>query len=113
MSIVLLIIYVIILIFLIINFVKCLKNKITWNKLFIIEIFSLIYSLILLIYYYFYAPLSDSFMPGLTNLGETLFSLGATILYSIVFAISLITKLILYLREKKANWKITFLSYLW
>ena len=103
MAIVLLIIYIVILIFLIANFVKCLKNKAKWSRLFIFEIFSTILSAILLMYYN-NLP-GSGFMPGLTYLGEVLFSFGAMILYSIILAITSITKLLLYLLEKKNQGK--------
>ena len=92
---VLLIIYIVILIFLIVNFVKCLKSKVKWSRLFIFEIFSTILSAILLMYYN-NLP-GSGFMPGLTYIGEVLFSYGAMIIYSIILAITLIIKLIMYL----------------
>lgn len=103
MAIVLLIIYIVILIFLIVNFVKCLKSKAKWIRLFTFEIFSTILSAILLMYY---DNLPGSgFMPGLTYLFEVLFSFGAMVLYSIILDITLITKLIIYLLEKKKQGK--------
>lgn len=45
----------------------------------------------------------SGFMPGLTYIGEVLFSYGAMIIYSIILAITLIIKLIMYLLEKKKN----------
>ena len=103
MAIILLIIYVIIFIFEIVQFIKCIKNKAKWSRLFIYETFFIILSVVLLIHYD-NLPASG-FMPGLTYLGEILFSFGAMILYCIAFGITLITKLIIYLLEKKKQGK--------
>ncbi len=103
MAIILLIIYIIIFIFEIVQFIKCLKNKSKWSRLFIYEIFFIILSAVLLVHY---DSLSGSgFMPGLTYIGEVLFSFVAMILYCIAFGITLITKLIIYLLGKKKQEK--------
>lgn len=103
MAIILLIIYVIIFIFEIVQFIKCIKNKAKWSRLFIYEASFIILSAVLLIHY---DNLPGSgFMPGLTYLGEVLFSFGAMILYCIALGITLITKLIIYLLEKKKQGK--------
>ena len=98
MEIILLIIYIAILIFLIVNFVQCLKNKSKWSRLFIFEAISTIVSAILLIYYD-NLP-GNGFMPGLTYIGEVLFSFGAMVLYSVMLSITLIMKLTMYLLKK-------------
>ena len=85
----LLITYIVILIFQIILFVISIrkKTKKLWRILFSAELVPLLISIGLMIYY------NDlpgyGFMPGLTYLGETLFSLGAVVLYCINFLISI------------------------
>ena len=89
MSLFLLITYIVILIFQIILFVISIrkKTKKLWRILFSAELVPLLISIGLMIYY------NDlpgyGFMPGLTYLGETLFSLGAVVLYCINFLISI------------------------
>lgn len=99
MAIFFLIFYVVIFIFEIVQYIKCIKNKVKWSRLFKYEIFFIILSAILW-FYYENLP-SKGFMPGLTYLGEILFSFGAMVLYCIAFVITLITKLIIHLLEKK------------
>ncbi|MDD6272709.1 MAG: hypothetical protein PUA90_04245 [bacterium] len=99
MVILFLIIYLMIFIFLIFNFVRCLKNKFKWNKLLIFEIVFIVLTLILFIYYNNLPGFG--FMPGFTYLGETLVNLASMILFIIIFLITLITKLIKYLVNKK------------
>lgn len=91
--------YMIILIFFIVDLVRCLKNKSKWNRLFIFEIISIILALFLFIYYNNLPGFG--FMPGFTYLGETLVNLASMILFIIIFLITLITKLIKYLVNKK------------
>lgn len=103
MIVVFLIIYVALLIYLIVNFVKCSKNKGKWSRLFIFEIISVILAIVLSMYY---DNLPGSgFMPGLTYIGEILISLGAAIVYGVMFVITLFTKIILYLLDKKKQGK--------
>jgi glucan phosphoethanolaminetransferase (alkaline phosphatase superfamily) len=89
MALFLLITYIVILIFQIILFVISIrkKTKKLWRILFSAELVPLLISIGLMIYY------NDlpgyGFMPGLTYLGETLFSLGAVVLYCINFLISI------------------------
>ena len=79
----------VILIFQIILFVISIrkKTKKLWRILFSAELVPLLISIGLMIYY------NDlpgyGFMPGLTYLGEILFSLGAVVLYCISFLISI------------------------
>ena len=89
MALFLLITYIVILIFQIILFVISIrkKTKKLWRILFSAELVPLLISIGLMIYY------NDlpgyGFMPGLTYLGEILFSLGAVVLYCISFLISI------------------------
>lgn len=103
MSLLMLIIYVIVLIYLIIKFYKCLKKQAKWNILFIVELILIFISWILMMYYD-NLP-GEGFMPGLSYLGEYLVNFGALIIYSIVLFITIFTKLILYLLEKKKKGK--------
>lgn len=103
MAIILLIIYVMIFVFEIVQFIKCIKNKAKWSRLFIYETFFIILSVDLLIHY---DNLPGSgVMPGLTYFEETLFSFGSMIVYCITFGITLITKLIIHILEKKKQVK--------
>ena len=92
MALFLLITYIVILIFQIILFVISIrkKTKKLWRILFSAELVPLLISIGLMIYY------NDlpgyGFMPGLTYLGEILFSLGAVVLYCISFLISISNK---------------------
>ena len=95
MALTLLICYILIFIFLIILFIKCLKNKIKWNKLFLYEIIAIIISIILMIYY------NNLPRDAFSYLGEFLVSFGAIILFSISLAITIFLRFIIYLIVKK------------
>lgn len=89
------IIYTIIFIFQIVFLVKAIKNKAKeyWIKVFALEIISIIISTILLFYY---NGLSGyGFMPGLSYLGESLLSLGVTILYSVMLFITILIMILI------------------
>jgi len=81
--------YIVILIFQIILFVISIrkKTKKLWRILFSAELVPLLISIGLMIYYN-NLP-GYGFMPGLTYLGEVLFSFGAVVLYCISFLISI------------------------
>ena len=89
MALFLLITYIVILIFQIILFVISIrkKTKKLWRILFSAELVPLLISIGLMIYYN-NLP-GYGFMPGLTYLGEVLFSFGAVVLYCISFLISI------------------------
>ena len=89
MALFLLITYIVILIFQIILFVISIRKKIKklWRILFSAELVPLLISIGLMIYYN-NLP-GYGFMPGLTYLGEVLFSFGAVVLYCISFLISI------------------------
>jgi len=89
MALFLLITYTVILIFQIILFVMTVrkKTKKLWRILFSVELIPMLISIGLMIYYN-NLP-GYGFMPGLTYLGEVLFSLGAVVLYGISFLISI------------------------
>ena len=88
MALFLLITYIVILIFQIILFVITIrKKKKLWRILFSAELILLLISIELMIYYN-NLP-GYGFMPGLTYLGEVLFSFGAVVLYCISFLISI------------------------
>lgn len=100
---ILFIMYMIILIILIITFIRCLKIKSKWKFLFIFEIFSIILSAILLIYYNTMSNelhLGDIVTTDLSHIIEVAVSLFALIVYSIISLITLMTKLIIYFSEK-------------
>ena len=89
MALFLLITYIVILIFQIILFVITIrkKTKKLWRILFSSELIPLLISIGLMIY--FNNLPGYGFMPGLTYLGEVLFSFGAVVLYCISFLISI------------------------
>lgn len=89
MALFLLMTYIIILKFQIILFVIAVSKKIKklWWILFSAELIPLLISIELMIYYN-NLP-GYGFMPGLTYLGEVLFSFGAGVLYCISFLISI------------------------
>ncbi len=103
MAILYIIIFILLLIFLIVNLIKYLKYKTKWVRLFLLNIFSIALFMILLIYY---SNLPGyGFMPGLSYLFEVLLSFCAVILYSIILIIAIVSKLILFLLEKKKQGK--------
>ena len=97
----LLIIYIIIFIVQIVLFVLAVKRKTnkTWIFLFSAEIIPMIISLCLMIYYN-NLP-GYGFMPGLSYLAEVLFSFGATILYGVLFLVSVCGFVVIKVKNKK------------
>lgn len=89
MDLFLLITYIVILILQIILLVISIRKKTKkfWRTLFSIELISMLIAIGLMIYYN--SLPGEGFMPGLTYLGEMLFSFGAAILYGISFLISI------------------------
>ncbi|MBR4110909.1 MAG: hypothetical protein IKK43_04410 [Clostridia bacterium] len=102
-----LILYLVIFIGQIVLLVKAIKKKETksWVKVFLLETFSIIIS-ITLWQYYENLP-GYGFMPGLSYLGEVLFSFGSAILSVIVLLITICAKIIIYIKSKKNNNKNT------
>lgn len=98
MTSILFIIYIGILIFLIMTFLKCLKKKVKWSRLILFELIFIMASAILLTYYD-HLP-GSGLMPGLTYLDEVFLSFCAMASYVIMLALTLITKLIRCLLEK-------------
>ena len=92
------ILYIAIFIFLIIDFVLCVKGKAKWIVLFVLEIISVTLAVSLWIYYN--GLPGYGFMPGLSYLGEVVCSVGALILYVIMLAVTSITRLVLCLTRK-------------
>ncbi len=86
MALFLLITYILILILQIILLVIAIRKKKLWGMLFSIEVIPMVIAIGLTIRYN-NLP-GYGFMPGLSYLGEVLFSFGATILYGINFLIS-------------------------
>lgn len=84
-----LIFYLAIFVIQIILLVKSIKNKKRklWGTLIILEIFAIVGSVIL--YNYYDSLPGYGFMPGLTYLGDVLFSIGFAILYLITFIITI------------------------
>ncbi|MCH5280310.1 MAG: hypothetical protein J1E61_02485 [Lachnospiraceae bacterium] len=103
MSLILFIIYIVALILMIRTFIRCMKHKSKWLKLFVSEIAFLLISNRLMVYY-------DSlpgygFMPGLTYLGEVLASYVAMVAYAILLALTTFIRILLYLITKKKEGK--------
>lgn len=99
MSIILLIIYILSSAFLIRTLVRCFKNKEKWWKLFIYEIIAISISAFLGLY--FDSLPGGGFMPGFDYMGEVLTSYAATIIFVIITAITVVSKTIIFLQEKK------------
>ena len=81
MALVLLVIYIFVLLLMIVGFMKCLKVTLKWRTLFAFEIFSILSSFAICTYY-------DG--PGLSYTEEIFYSMGATILYSLFFFITVL-----------------------
>lgn len=103
MSIILLIIYILVLFFFIVNLVRCFKYKAKWWRLFICEVVAVCVSAFLCLYYD--SLPGDGFMPGFTYLGEVLFSYAAAILFTIILAVTVVSKISIFLHEKKKQGK--------
>ena len=99
MTLILLILYAFMLIFLVITMIKCFKNKEKWLKLILFEIFLIVLSFIL--FYYYNSLPGLGIMPGLTYIGEVVVSFIVTILYICMLVLTIIIKLIKYLSEKQ------------
>lgn len=86
---ILLLFYLTIFVVEIILLVKSIKNqnKKLWGTLIILEIFSVVVSVIL--YNYYEGLPGYGFMPGFTYFGEILVSFGMAIIYSITFFITI------------------------
>lgn len=97
----LLILYIAVFIAQIVLFVIAIKRKTnkSWLTLFLAEIIPMIISLCLMIYYN-NLP-GYGFMPGLSYLGEVLFSFGATILYGVLFLVSVCGFVVIKVKNKK------------
>ena len=101
MALFLLITYIVILIFQIMLFLISIrkKTKKLWRILFSAELIPLLISIGLMIYYN-NLP-GYGFMPGLTYLGEVLFSFGAVVLYCISFLISICSYIAISNKQRK------------
>ena len=101
MALFLLITYIVIFIFQIILFVITIrkKTKKLWRILFSAELIPLLISIGLMIY--FNNLPGYGFMPGLTYLGEVLFSFGAVVLYCISFLISICSYIAISNKQRK------------
>ena len=101
MDILLFIMYIAVFAFLIVDFVLCLKGRIKWIWLFVIEAISAVLAAGLWIYY---SSLHGyGLMPGMSYLGEIVLSIGALILYVIMLVVTSVTGLILCLVRKNKN----------
>ena len=103
MLLILFVVYIAALILMIRTFIRCMKHRSKWRKLFVTEIAFLLISNRLMVYY-------DSlpgygFMPGLTYLGEFLVSYIAMIVYAILLALTTFIRILLYLIAKKKEGK--------
>ena len=101
MALFLLITYIVIFTFQIILFVIIIrkKTKKLWRILFSSELIPLLISIGLMIY--FNNLPGYGFMPGLTYLGEILFSFGAVVLYCISFLISICSYIAISYKQRK------------
>lgn len=99
MTLILIILYAFMFIFLVITMIKCFKNKVKWLKLILFEIFLIVLSFIL--FYYYNSLPGRGMMPGLTYIGEVVVSFIATILFILMLVLTLIIKIIKYLSKKQ------------
>lgn len=76
------------------------KEKRYWIIIFCLEIIPIIL-LIGLLYYYEYLAPRGGFMPGLQYLGEELTCLGASILYFVMFCVTIIAGIIVFEKNQK------------
>ena len=101
---ILLVIYIIVAILEIILYIRTIKGKNkSWMKLILMESIALI-SAILMGIYFNNLP-GSGFMPGLTYLGEWLFSMGAALLYFIILFVTICSKIIVYENNLKKQGK--------
>lgn len=101
---ILLVIYIIVAILEIILYILTIKGKNkSWMKLVLMESIALI-SAILMGGYFNNLP-GTGFMPGLTYLGEWLFSMGAALLYFIILFVTICSKIIVYENNLKKQGK--------
>ncbi len=91
MYIILLIGYSILFIYLIISLIRCLKGSMSWILLFGLELFSIIISYVVSIYYD--SLPGQGIMPGLFYFEEWFVSFAAMIIFIIFLIISVIIKL--------------------
>jgi len=100
----LLVVYIFVAVSEIILYIRTIKGKNrSWLKLIIMEVISLIAAIIIGIY--FNNLPGSGFMPGLTYLGEWLFSMGATVLYFIILFVTICSKIIVYEKSLKRQGK--------
>ena len=97
---ILLVVYIIIAILEIILYIRTIKGKNkSWIKLIFIELIALIVAFGIGIY--FNNLPGSGFMPGLTYIGEWLFSMAAALLYFVILFITICSKIIVYERSLK------------
>lgn len=98
MDIILPVVYILTLIGLITTFVRCIKKKSKWNKLFLFEGLAIA---IAIFFAMFYNSLPGrGMMPGLTYFGEVIFSVFAVWGFTIFMGISLIVRIIIYFKKR-------------
>lgn len=92
-------IYILFFIIQIIFMTKCLKNKMKWRILLLLEVICILIAMFLGNYY---SNLPGyGLMPGLSYFGETMVSYISMIIYIIMFCITLFIRIVLYLIKKK------------
>ncbi len=99
MDIILPVVYILTLIGLIIIFVRCIKKKSKWSKLFLFGGLAIAAATFFAVFYN--SLPGKGMMPGLTYFGEVIFSILAVWGFTIFIGISLIVRIIIYLKERK------------
>ena len=98
MDIILPVVYILILIGLIITFVRCIKKKSKWNKLFLFEGLAIATAIFFAMFYNSLPGIG--MMPGLTYFAEVIFSVLAVWGFTIFMGISLIARIIIHLKKR-------------
>ncbi len=98
----LLVVYMAILIYLITFLVICIRKKSTqyWIVEYLSEVLAIVSAIIIMRYYNNLPLPQDDFYPWLEYLWEIVFSMGAAVLYFIVFIISIVCGTTVYVKEK-------------
>lgn len=93
--------YLFLLGWMIVDFVNCLRKKAKFSVLLGIEVIALIGAAVVMNYYQ-HLPIPDNnLMAGVQYIGEIIFSFGAMCAYGFMLGLTAITRLVLYILEKK------------
>ena len=96
------VVYVVVFIYLITLLVISVRKKSIryWVVEYLSEVLAIIGAIVTMCYFNNLPFPRDDFFPGLKYLGEILFSMGAAILYTIIFIVSIVCGATIYVKEK-------------